>query len=121
MQQVRVVGTPQVDQVGPPGRLVALDAHPLLLLVAGEVLPGGNLTPDEALVVVRGRVDQVADDLLLGPAFGGGPLLALGLGKPGEDARQRADGKPQAFDGSRHLVHSSPPCVRSSSFVILGR
>ena len=32
---------------------------------------------------------------------------------PGEDARQRADGKPQAFDGSRHLVHSSPPCVVS--------
>src|SRR5581483_7593025 len=91
MQKVRVVGPPQVDQVAPPGRLVALDAHPLLLLVAGEVLPRSELAPHEALVVVRGRVDQVADDLLPGPAFGGGPLLALGLGEPGEDARQRAD------------------------------
>src|SRR5207302_175051 len=66
VQQVRVVGPPQVDQFRPPGRLVALDADPLLLLVAGEVLPGGDLAPDEALVVVRGRVDQVADDFLLG-------------------------------------------------------
>src|SRR5262249_6523209 len=76
VEQVRVERPPEVDQVGPAGRLVALDADPLLLLVAGEVLPGSDLAPDEALVVVRGRVDQVAEDFFPRPPFGSGPLLA---------------------------------------------
>jgi hypothetical protein len=42
VQEVRVVGPPQVDQVGPLGTLVALDADPLLLLIAEEMLPGGD-------------------------------------------------------------------------------
>jgi len=117
---VGVGGPPQVDQVCPPGRLVVLDAHPPPLLVAGELLTGGDLASDEAVVVVRGRVDQVADDLLLRPAFGGGALFVLSLGEAGEDNRQGADGKPQAFDGSVHLVHPSPPCVNSSSLASLG-
>lgn len=54
MEQVRVVRPPEVDQVVPTGCVVILDADPLLLLVAGEVLPGGDLAPYEALVVVRG-------------------------------------------------------------------
>src|SRR5262245_17297104 len=39
VEQVRVVGSPQVDQVGPASALVVLKADPLLLVVAGEVLP----------------------------------------------------------------------------------
>jgi len=52
MEQVGVVGPPEVDEVGPLSRLLVLDADPLLLLVAGEVLPVGNLAPHKALVVV---------------------------------------------------------------------
>jgi hypothetical protein len=96
MEQMRVVGPPQVDQVGPPSRLVALEADPPLLLVGGEILSRGDLPPHEALVVVGGRVDQVADDLLPGPAWGRGAARSRtprsGRGRPAACARQTAGG-----------------------------
>src|SRR5262249_23897998 len=115
MEEVGVVSPPQFDQVGPAGGLVVLEADPLLLLVAGKVLSGGDLAAHEALVVVRGRVDQVAEDFLAGPPLGGGPLFALRLGEAGQDARQLADGEAQTFDGVRRRGHSSPPCFSCSS------
>src|SRR5690242_6834853 len=85
VEQVPVVGLPEIDESVPPGGLVILEADPLFLGVAWEVLSTCDLTPHEALVIVRGRVDQVADYFFLGPPSLGWALFALGLGETGKN------------------------------------
>src|SRR2546421_12097635 len=65
VKKVGVVCPPEVNQVAPSSSLVVLDADPRLLVITWEILSTSNLTPHEALMIVRGRVNQVADDLLL--------------------------------------------------------
>jgi hypothetical protein len=65
-----VVGGPESDELEPVGGLEMLGADIAILVVAGKVedrLKGGA---DETLVVVGGRVDEVAEELLAGPAAG---------------------------------------------------
>jgi hypothetical protein len=62
---------PQVDEVRPRFGGVRLAVHPALLFVARNLQASGELGADEALVVVRRRIDQVPEELLLGPTGGG--------------------------------------------------
>src|SRR5262249_15582156 len=105
MEQMGVVRSPEVNQVIPSGALVLLDADPPLLIVAWKILPLGKLPTHKALVIIRGRVDQVAEDFFLRPSFRRRALLAFGLGKTSKDAGQRTNGKAQPLDDSRHRVH----------------
>ena len=77
--QVRVQSRPQRDQVGPAPVLVGLQAHPRLLLVAGKLQRLGDLRPDETLVVVGRRIDEVSQDLLARPLPGSAALRRMGL------------------------------------------
>lgn len=77
VKQVGVVTVPEGNQRVPVGVLVRLEPYPRLMLIAGELAPIGQLPPYETLVVVRCRIDQVADDLVRRPPVGGWTLLTL--------------------------------------------
>ena len=59
-----IVAGPQRNQDRPGRFFHGLNTHPLLLVVSGEVeraLQGGS---HKALMIVRGRIDQVPEELL---------------------------------------------------------
>ena len=64
MGQVTIVACPQCDEAWPGCFFNPLDTHPPLLVIAREVectLQGGSHKP---LMVIRGRVNQMSEDLL---------------------------------------------------------
>lgn len=63
-RQMQIVGTPQSYQRHPVGVLITLDAHPSFLLIFRQAQVIGKLQTYKALVVVRGRIDQVAQHFL---------------------------------------------------------
>src|SRR5688572_14361039 len=65
--QMTIVERPELDQVQPGTALRVLRAHPGVLLVSGKDETAAKLRADEALMVVRRRVDQMAEDFLEGP------------------------------------------------------
>src|SRR5512146_335625 len=65
--EMEVEEAPQPDEVRPRGSLIALRRYPRLLLVTRKHEIVHELGADKALMVVRGGIDQVADDLLRGP------------------------------------------------------
>ena len=67
VRNVMIEGLPEEDEVGPLALLIVLNGDPVILLVTGEHQVILQLRADETSVVVRRRVDQVADDLLRRP------------------------------------------------------
>ena len=70
VEKVAIVPGPASDEVSPGFLLVILRFHPLLLRVAGEFQARFELGAHKALMIVGRRVDQVPEDLLLGPSRG---------------------------------------------------
>ena len=68
--EVTVEREPEGDNFRPGEQVEALQADPVVLLVTGEVQLGIDLQSDEALQIVVGRVDEMADDLLDAPLAG---------------------------------------------------
>jgi len=95
--EVAVEGEEEGEDLGPREEIVALEADPVVLLVAGEGKLGVDLKADEALEVVVAGVDEVADGLLDAPFAGlkglrggfgrDGGELALGAGQVGAEVR----------------------------------
>lgn len=69
---VLVVGPPEHEQIRPRPILIPLHADPRVLVVAGEDEVALQLRAHEAAVIVAGRIDQVADNLLARPLAGCG-------------------------------------------------
>ena len=65
--EMQVEESPECDELGPRGRLILLRHHPCFLLVPQEYEIVRELGAHEALMVVGGGVDEVADDLLRRP------------------------------------------------------
>ena len=72
--QVTVVRVPEAQEIGPRAILAVLALHPVVLRVWRE-RQRALLRAHESLMVVGGRVDQVADHLL------GGPLVRCQLSR----------------------------------------
>src|SRR2546423_1763007 len=66
-QQVQVVGLPERDQIAPRGIGVAVALDPGFLLIAGKGVRAVELGANESLVVVGGRIDEVAEQLFARP------------------------------------------------------
>src|SRR5450755_41750 len=67
VQQVAVEQQPKVDDVGPSLRAVALDRNPGFLPVSRKINARFDQGAHNALMVVGGGIDEVAEDLLLRP------------------------------------------------------
>ena len=63
MGKVPIVGRPELDEIAPGARVVVLHLDPVILGVAWKVKVARLLRSDEALVVIRCRVDEVAEHL----------------------------------------------------------
>src|SRR5688572_5139764 len=70
---MQIVRAPQFDQIRPWLVVISLRAHPLILVVAGKDKMVSELPADEPLMIVRGRVDQVTEDLFPTPLVTGAP------------------------------------------------
>jgi hypothetical protein len=70
VRKMEVHRPPLLDELGPRPFLVTLHADPRVLVVAREHEVVGELRADEALVVVRGRVDHVPHDFFPRPLAG---------------------------------------------------
>ncbi len=64
---VAVQCNPQLDQLGPCSFAVSLDRYPRFLVVPRQHQWARQLSPNETLVVVGRRVNQMAQDFLLDP------------------------------------------------------
>src|SRR5262245_49334605 len=106
VQQVAIVGAPQLDDRLPRLLGVLLHGDPSLLLVGREVDLLGELAAHEALVVVAGRVHEVAEDLLGAPFPGGGAAAGVRL-RDREELRWNPvkDG----LQPGECLLHGNPP------------
>jgi len=64
MTQVAVVSGPKLDQCPPVRFIVLLDPNPIVLTIGRKV--GGSVVTGshESMVIIRGRIDQMAQDLL---------------------------------------------------------
>ena len=89
---------------------VVLHAHPVVLGVAEEHEIVLELAADEPLVVVGGRVDEVADHLARRPLAGPGRAAGGLVGQREQARRGRIDGSAQALGIFRHR-HRRPPFV----------
>src|ERR1051326_4043860 len=95
---MQVEAAPQGDEQRPRLLFVSLRAHPLLLFIAGEDQVVRELRADETLVVVRGRVNQVAQYPLRRPLALGPRLPALVLRDREQTRRRLLDRPPEVFD-----------------------
>src|SRR5215472_13619099 len=102
MQEVTVEEQPEVDEVGPRLGGVALARDPELLLVAGKLEARSELRAHPALLVVAGRVDQMAKDLLLRPARGIGLAGGDRFRDVHEAVRRRGEQKLKPRHGLLH-------------------
>src|SRR5215204_2481750 len=92
--EMEIVEAPEVNEQRPRLVCVSLRAHPLLLRVAVEDEVFLELRADEALVVVRGGVDEVTHYLLRRPLPFGGTRRGQRLGD-GEQARRSLLDRPR--------------------------
>src|SRR5690349_8606110 len=88
MRQVQVETFPERDQLCPGLASIVLHTDPVLLLVSEkrQIIP--ELRADESLVVIRGGINQMADDLFRRPLASGSRPRALLFGNQ-EQARRR--------------------------------
>ena len=68
VREIAIVAGPERDQLGPWGFLNPLHPNTAVLVVAGKFERALERRPHKALVVVRSRINQVAQDLPTGPA-----------------------------------------------------
>ena len=91
VEEVAVEGRPEGDQVGPGLGDVVLRGNPGLLVIAGVVDRRGDLAANEALMIVAGGVDEVAEHFFLGPAIGSALVGGVGVGDVDEAARHSGE------------------------------
>ncbi len=113
--EVQVVRLPEVHEFRPRRRLVVLARHPLVLVVGQEDEVGLPRGPDEALVIVGRRVDQVPDHLLRRPRARRGRPRGVGLRHATEVRRGGANGGDEIVDVVHQCPIESPrlPAVRA--------
>ena len=69
MRQMKIVQSPKRQHLSPIGAVVTLKVHPLLLRIGREGKFGRALCPYEPLMIIGGRIDEMPQNLLLGPSF----------------------------------------------------
>ena len=62
-----VVELPELKQIGPWALIVVLGADPVLLRISRKDQELDFLSPDESMVIVDSRIQQMSDDLLNRP------------------------------------------------------
>src|SRR5215510_13009841 len=67
MRKMPVVKPPELDQFFPPAVIIRLRVDPMLLFIFWEFEFRDFLRPDESMVIVGRRVDQMSEDLFLRP------------------------------------------------------
>lgn len=77
MHEVQIVSAPELDNVGPWLLAILLRADPLVLIVTRKDEVVSELRPDESLMIVRRRVDQMPENLNRRPVIGQPPPAAL--------------------------------------------
>src|SRR5215813_8340521 len=114
-REVKVERMPETDQLRPRRILVTLGGDPLFLTVAGKDQVIGELSTHETLVVVGGRVDQVAELLLGGPLSRSGNARDILLGKSAQTRFRIGQRAPQLALGGNLPIgrrHFTPPFPR---------
>src|SRR5271157_4968758 len=114
VQQMAVEKEPEVHQVRPGLGGVGLDGHPGFLVVIGKVEASGDAGADQALVVVAGGIDQVAENLLFRPSAGRGDVGDFVLGEIDQAARGGLEDAGQAVRGGTDMggAHLSTTLAR---------
>jgi hypothetical protein len=79
MEQVAVKPGPELNKIVPGFGLVSLRFDPLGLRIARKRDLAGELSPDDPLMVVRCRVDEMAKNLFPRPFAGSQMFFALSL------------------------------------------
>lgn len=90
--QMKIEEAPQPDQVRPGSGVIALRRHPRLLFVTRKNEVVHELGADEALMVGRGGIDEVADDLLRTPFARSGRPVRFRFRKGEQPGRESGDG-----------------------------
>ena len=100
---------------------IALDRDPLFMGIAGHDDPALDLRADEAVVIVGGRIKQMAEDLFAGPffrgtvfrgtvfrrtGFGGSGGAGVGVSETGKLGRYASEDPPKFFDGGFKRFHN---------------
>jgi hypothetical protein len=80
MSYVAVIRLPELGQLGPSTGVVVLHGNPVILNVTWKLKCIALLRADEPLMVVGGRIDQMANHLLGGPLAGGSRDTGLDIG-----------------------------------------
>ncbi len=112
--EVPVVRLPQRDDLGPRRRRVPLQADPIVLRVAREHEVVLAVRAHEALMVVRRRVDEMANDLLRGPCAGFRPPRHRRLRQSLEPWRGVVDG---AFEVANEIGGGEVRRIRGHGMV----
>src|SRR5262249_42100530 len=102
---MKIVSSPQVHQIRPLPSGVAVSFHPALLVVALPAIRVTDLAPDEPLVVVGGRIDQVPPQSLRCPLLGTEWNAALRFRDPGK-LRGSIVARPLESGYQRRCVHN---------------
>lgn len=105
MSEIAIVGGPNGNQQQPIGFLNGLHAHVSVLVITWEVQRFLKCCPDESLVVVGCRIDQMSDDLPARPAARQNGLPALNFADSAKPPLRCLNGTKQLLT---ELFHLSP-------------
>lgn len=116
--QIAVVARPKVHQHRPRGAFHCLYADRARRIVGGEFQRVGQRRPHESLMIVRGGVDQVPQQLLPRPAAGQGRPATLVFAHLAEENFRRIDYARQFSGDMLHgyilaATNAAPTIVRS--------
>jgi len=116
MEKMAIIGAPERYQITPGKHFIVLDRDPLFLGIAGHDDPALDLRADEAVVIVGGRIKQMAEDLFAGPffrgtvfrrtGFGGSGGAGVGVSETGKLGRYASEDPPKFFDGGFKRFHN---------------
>jgi hypothetical protein len=73
MRQENIIGPKQIQHLPPAQQIPLFHGQPFFIFVARKMQFRGELQPDDSLVVVGGRIDQMSDDFRKRPSGFGRP------------------------------------------------
>ena len=106
MKKMAVIDGPELDEIAPGAGFIVLNRNPVLLGVGRHAKLALDLGANEAMMIIGGRIKQMAEDLFAGPVFRGCRGAGVGVGNAGKFGGYASENPPKFFDGGFKRLHN---------------
>lgn len=105
-EKMEVIRDPEPNKFVPREAGVVLNGNPFLLGVAGHGKLALDLRANKPVVIIGGRIQQMAEDLFAGPVIGASGGAGVGVGNTRQLGGYASEDPPKFFYGGFKRLHN---------------